>query len=128
MQYMRQATQTSEHYGVTSHIYKLTEQKWAETDATWRANHEMANAEAQANGDSTLFQPLAETQALSKMPTLRDPEQPSKFPVVDPETIVGPMVRYAKIQHQQPATKRPSFLRIFTDPSSMLASFNARRS
>jgi hypothetical protein len=128
VQYMRQAAQTSEHYGVTSHIYKLTEQKWAEIDAVWRANFEMANAEAQANGDSPIFQPLAETEALSKVPSLRDPQQPSKFPVVDPETIVGPMVRYAKIQQQQPASKkRPSFLRIFTDPASMLSNLSARR-
>ncbi|KJX96429.1 hypothetical protein TI39_contig627g00001 [Zymoseptoria brevis] len=128
MEYMRLAAQTSEHYGVTSRIYKLTEQKWSEIDATWRANHEMANAEAQAHGDSPIFQPLAETEALSKMPSLRDPQQPSKFPLVDPETIVGPMVRYAKIQHSQPTTaKRPSFLRIFTDPASMLTNIAVRR-
>lgn len=121
VEYMKQAARVSEHYGVTSQIYKLTEDKWAEIDAKWRKNHEWANAAAQAMGENTLFQPLAETQALKKMPSLQDPQQPSKFPAVEDADIVGPMVQYAKIQQRrQTPSKRPSFLKIFTDPSSLL--------
>lgn len=124
VEFMRHAAHTSEHYGVTSQTYKLTEQKWAEIDAIWRANHETANSEANVSNTNTFFQPLAETQALSKMPSLEDPKQPSKFPKVDEADIVGPMVQYAKIQQRRaPATnKKPSFLRIFTDPASLLGS------
>lgn len=119
VEYMRQAVHISEHYGVTSQTYKLTEQKWAEIDAVWRANHEIANAEAQVSADNTFYQPLAETQAVSKMPSLEDPKQPSKFPKVEEADIVGPMVQYAKIQHRRTPSKKPSFLKIFTDPTSL---------
>lgn len=115
VEYMRQAARVSENYGVTSQIYKLTEQKWAEIDSIWRYNHELANAEAQASGEETVFQPLAETQTLKKMPSLQDPKQPSKFPVIEEADIVGPMVQYAKIQHRRQPSKKSSFLKIFTD-------------
>ncbi|WPH01076.1 Hypothetical protein R9X50_00391100 [Acrodontium crateriforme] len=123
-EYMRQAVRVGEHYGPTSHTYKLTEQKWGEIDAQWRANHERANAEAQASGDATATtsQALPETQPLSKMPSLNDPQKPAKFPRIDDADIVGPMVQYATKVPRQPS-KRSVFLRIFTDPSSLL---NAR--
>lgn len=113
VQYMRQAARTSEHYGVTSDIYKFTEQKWAEIDAEWRLNHEKACSEAQSNGDSMPFQPLAKTQPISKLPSLQDPQRPSKFPAVS--EIVGPMVSYAKVNHERPPSRKPSFLKIFTN-------------
>ncbi|KAM3420517.1 hypothetical protein BST61_g3783 [Cercospora zeina] len=120
VEFMRQAARVSDNHGVTSHIYKLTEQKWAEIDAAWRANYETANAQARASGEDTVVQPLAETQALQKMPSLQDPKQPSKFPVVEEADIVGPMVQYAKIQHRRQPSKKSSFIKIFTDPASLL--------
>ncbi|TKA67068.1 hypothetical protein B0A55_07811 [Friedmanniomyces simplex] len=117
-EFMRQASRISEHYGPTSQIYKFTEQKWDEIDALWRTYHEQANTEAGVSADTTLYQPLAETQALSKIPSLNDPQQPSKFPMIDDADIVGPMVKYTKIQ-QQPSRK-PAFLKLFTDPASLL--------
>lgn len=117
-EFMRQAARISEHYGPTSQIYKFTEQKWSEIDALWRAYHERANTEAGVSADTTLYQPLAETQALSKIPSLNDPQQPSKFLQVSDADIVGPMVKYTKIQ-QQP-TRKGAFLKLFTDPASLL--------
>ncbi|KAK3074795.1 hypothetical protein LTR53_002461 [Teratosphaeriaceae sp. CCFEE 6253] len=116
--YMRQALRISEHYGPTSQTFKFTEQKWAEIDAQWRAYHELANAEAGVRDDTTLYQPLAETQPLAAMPSLIDPHQPSKFPMVAEADIVGPMVKYAKIQRQP--SRKPAFLKLFTDPASLL--------
>ncbi|KAK1035598.1 hypothetical protein LTS16_014420 [Friedmanniomyces endolithicus] len=117
-EFMRQASRISEHYGPTSQIYKFTEQKWAEIDALWRAYHERANTEAGVSDDTTLFQPLAETQALSKIPSLTEPQQPSKFLMVDDADIVGPMVKYTKIQRLP--SRKPAFLKLFTDPASLL--------
>ncbi|KXT17077.1 hypothetical protein AC579_4366 [Pseudocercospora musae] len=119
VEFMRQAVHISEHYGVTSQTYRLTEQKWAEIDAVWRTNHEMANTEAQVSADNTFYQPLAETQAILKMPSLEDPSQPSKFPKVEEADIVGPMVQYAKIQHRRAPSRKQSFLKIFTDPTPL---------
>ncbi|RMZ21115.1 hypothetical protein D0859_14877 [Hortaea werneckii] len=117
-EYMRVAVHVSEHYGPTSQTYKLTEQKWSEIDAQWRSYHERANQEAGVDSEITLFQPLAETQRVSKLPSLNDPQHPSKFPAIAEGDIVGPMVQYAKIQ-RRPSSK-PAMLRLFTDPSSLL--------
>lgn len=125
---MRLVARTGEHYGPTSQTYKFTEEKWAEIDGKWRAYHETANTEAGASTDNTRYQPLAETQPLSKMPSLNDPEQPAKFPRIDEADIVGPMVQYAKIQRRP--SKKPAFLKLFTDPTSLLggrAVFGLRR-
>jgi hypothetical protein len=37
---------TGEHYGVTSKIYKLTEEKWADVDMQWKKNSELLIAKA----------------------------------------------------------------------------------
>lgn len=126
--YMRQAAPISEHYGPTSRTFKLTERKWAEIDAVWRANYELAKAQAGSPRESPECQPLPETTPLPKMTALpNDPEQPSKFPKIDESDIVGPMVQYARVQRQP--TRRPSFLRLFTDPASLLgrSTFSMRR-
>jgi hypothetical protein len=127
MDYMRQATPISEHYGPTSRTFKLAECKWAEIDSMWRANHELANVQAGGSARSPVYQALAETAPLPKMPSLNDPQQPSKFPKIDDSEIVGPMVQYARIQGRP--SRRPSFLRIFTDPASLLgrSAFSMRR-
>lgn len=128
MDYMRQATPISEHYGPTSRTFKLAERKWAEIDAVWRANHELANAQAGVGSSrSPAYQYLVETAPLPKMPALNDPQQPPKFPEVEASDIVGPMVQYARVQ--RPPTRRPSFLRLFTDPASLLgrSAFSVRR-
>ena len=91
--YLRQAARIREHHGPTSETFRLTEQKWAEIDAKWRANQEKANQKAEVSAHSPQFQPLAEAQAVSSMPALNDPQRPSKFPAVDEAEIVGPMVQ-----------------------------------
>ncbi|KAF2721496.1 hypothetical protein K431DRAFT_224141 [Polychaeton citri CBS 116435] len=127
LEYMRHAARISEHYGPTSHTFKLSEQKWAEIDATWRSYHEEATSQAEACGEAPHFQSLAQTAPLSKMPSMEDDQPEGKFPKVDQSDIVGPMVQYARI-HRQPS-KRHSILRIFTDPTSLISrsSFNMRR-
>lgn len=116
--YMRHAARITENYGPTSQTSRYTEQKWAEIDARWRANLEEANAEAEACGETPAFQSLAETQPASRIPTLNDPHQPNKFPSVNEDDIVGPMVQYAKATTKP--TKKTSILRILTNPAALL--------
>lgn len=127
LEYMRHAAHISEHYGPTSQTFKLSEEKWAKIDATWRAYHEDAASRAEACGEAPQFQALAETVPLSKMPSLEDNAQGGKFPQIDQADIVGPMVQYARTQ--QPPTRRRAILRIFTDPTSLISrtSFGSRR-
>lgn len=124
-QFINQAARTSEHYGPTSQVYKLTEQKWTEIDALWRKNHEIAVEQAKKieriRGESLHearlperdYQPLAEHAPLAKLPSLNDPNNTGKFPKLDEADIVGPMVQYAQITTQ--ASKRTVFLKFFKD-------------
>lgn len=116
--YMRHATRITENYGPTSQIFRYTEQKWAEIDALWRQNLEDANAEAEARGEPPAFQSLAETQPVSRIPTLNDPHQPNKFPAINEDDIVGPMVQYARTT-AKPA-KKSTFLKLLTSPAALL--------
>jgi hypothetical protein len=108
-QFMHQAARTSEHYGPTSQVYKYTEKKWAEIDAQWKRNHELVVAKTAANGETPVFQPLAEPAPLTDLPALDDP---LKFPKLDGSDIVGPMVKYAKIK-QKSSSKKSAFLKFF---------------
>lgn len=124
-QFINQAARTCEHYGPTSQVYKLTEQKWTEIDAIWRRNHEMAVEQAKKVGNprgesphearlpERDYQPLAEPAPLAKLPSLNDPNNTGKFPKLDEADIVGPMVQYAQITTQ--ASKRTAFLKFFKD-------------
>ncbi|KAI5275179.1 hypothetical protein E4T47_01904 [Aureobasidium subglaciale] len=118
-QFMHQAARTSEHYGPTSQVYKYTEKKWAEIDAEWKRNHELVVAKTAANGETPVFQPLAEPAPLTDLPALDDP---LKFPRLDGSDIVGPMVKYAKIK-QKSSSKKSAFLKFFNNvrtPSNTL--------
>lgn len=124
--YMRHATRIAEHYGPTSQVFHYTEQKWAEIDSNWRTNFDVANESV--DGQNRVQQSLAEHEPISRMPTLNDPRQPAKFPTIDDTEIVGPMVRYVKLQAKP--SKKPTFLKIFTSPASLLAGrspFGSRR-
>lgn len=125
IEYMRQAARTSEHYGPTSQTMKLTEQKWAGIDAEWKRNHEVAVSRAAASGEGPVYQPLAEIAALSKVPSLNDPQNAGKSPKLDESEIYAPMVQYAKIQRRP--SKKANFLRLFTDPASLLGRPGFRR-
>lgn len=113
-QFMHQAARTSEHYGPTSQVYKYTERKWAEIDAQWKRNHELVVAKTAANGETPIFQPLAEPSPVTKLPALDDS---SKFPRLEGSDIVGPMVKYAKIT-SKPSSKKSAFLKFFNNVRS----------
>jgi hypothetical protein len=118
-QFMHQAARTSEHYGPTSQVYKYTEKKWAEIDAQWKRNHELVVAKTAANGETPVFQVLAEPSPVTELPALDDP---LKFPKLDGSDIVGPMVKYAKIK-QKSSSKKSAFLKFFNNvrtPSNTL--------
>lgn len=117
--YMRQAARTRENHGPTSEVYRLTAEKWHEIDHEWRVNFGKATAEAEANGEFPDLQALPATQPVQTLPTLNDPENPSRFPAVDEANIVGPMIQYAAVQ-RAPLKRKATLLRIFTDPVSLL--------
>ncbi|KAI4088002.1 MAG: hypothetical protein LQ344_006377 [Seirophora lacunosa] len=115
--FMRHLMRTSEHYGVTSRIHKITEQKWAAIDAEWKRNTDVCLSRTAENGhEHALSQSqssVAEPAPMVKLPSLNGPRSEGKFPKLGDQDIVGPMeVIASQLQQQQEqrrATKRSFF-------------------
>lgn len=122
--FTKHLVRTGEHFGVTSKHYKLTEEKWAEIDALWKAYHTAVNKSV--FGEEIATEPTAtiEPAPLVKMPTLNDLNGEGKFPKLGDEDIVGPMVQFAaQVQKQKPQSRKRAFLQFFRDikfPGSFL--------
>lgn len=122
---------TGEHYGPTSMVHKLTEEKWAAMDAEWKRNTDVCLSRTAENGfEYALSQSqssVAEPAPLAKLPSLNGPKSEGKFPKLGDQSIVGPMeVIASQVQQQQQqrkSTKR-SFFRflqgVFTPPNVYL--------
>ncbi|KAF2002642.1 hypothetical protein P154DRAFT_552955 [Amniculicola lignicola CBS 123094] len=120
--FTKHQVRTGEHFGTTSKTYMLTGQKWAEIDAVWKANHDLAISRATQMGEEPEPSSPLEPAPLSIMPTLNDPHNNGKFPKLGDEDIVGPMVQIAA-QIQKTPTKKRAFFKFFSDmkfPSSFL--------
>jgi hypothetical protein len=125
--FTKHQVRTGEHYGVTSKIYKFTEEKWGEIDKQWRENHQAAISRATASGEEPEPQSPVEPAPLSKMPTLNDPKSAGKFPKLGDEDIVGPMVQIAS-QIQKTPTRKRAFFKFLSDmkfPSSFFGRSSA---
>lgn len=99
--YTKHLVRTGEHYGATSSTFKLTEEKWAETEAVWRKNHDSLvekTAESGADAFNGLEYSVMGEQArdlVTKIPSLNDGRGRGKFPQLGDGEIVGPMVKVA---------------------------------
>ena len=114
--YTKHLVRTGEHYGVTSKAYKLTEEKWAATDASWRKNNDLTIANTVESGSeafatlkhTTLSDPSSKN-FMTKIPSLNDPRSEGKFPQLGDEDIVGPMVQVAAQLQRSPSKKAKLF-------------------
>ncbi|KAI4182769.1 MAG: hypothetical protein LQ346_006489 [Caloplaca aetnensis] len=113
---------TSEHYGPTSRIHKLTESKWAGIDAEWKRNSDVCLARTAQNGyEHALSQSqssVAEPAPLAKLPSLNGPKSEGKFPNIGDQGIVGPMdvaASQAQQQQQQRRSTKRSFFRFLQE-------------
>lgn len=114
--YTKHLVRTGEHYGVTSKAYKLTEEKWAATDASWRKNSDLTIANTVESGShafatlkhTTLGDPSS-NNIMTKIPSLNDPRSDGKFPQLGDEDIVGPMVQVAAQLQRSPSKKAKLF-------------------
>ncbi|KAG8527915.1 uncharacterized protein KY384_006831 [Bacidia gigantensis] len=89
-----------ENAGPTSDIHRLTNEKWAEIDATWKSTiascvdqlgpqEQVDPVSPQQSG--SIGRELAKTPPPLKMPALYGPNSDGKFPKVGDRGIVGPM-------------------------------------
>ena len=123
--FQKHIARTGEHYGTSSKVFRLTEQKWAEIDREWKRNVETAWAslpEEATEGDASSprardtpsleLAPQSATVApmpapLMKMPSLNGPKSEGKFPMLGDEGIVGPMEQFPSLAMQpQPLAQR----------------------
>ncbi|KAE9377781.1 hypothetical protein N431DRAFT_166172 [Stipitochalara longipes BDJ] len=119
--YTKHLVRTGEHYGVTSKTYRLTEEKWASIDATWRKNNEITIGRTVDSGTAafatlkhTTFGDATNSNIMTKIPSLNDPRSEGKFPQLGDEDIVGPMVQVAA-QLQRTPGKKAKFFKFITE-------------
>ncbi|KAL1971545.1 hypothetical protein VTN31DRAFT_2166 [Thermomyces dupontii] len=87
--YAKHLVRTSEHYGVTSTIYQLTQEKWASIERQWKEHYETLVANS-GKIDAVLGLTTSHIHRDEgvKLPRLHDN---AKFPELGDEEIVGPM-------------------------------------
>lgn len=96
--YAKHLARTNEHYGPTSKVYKLTEEKWALIDTSWKDYHnamtdslgpELKRASDHSSQYSQRSIPLEKPISRIVMPEIDD--KCGKFPELGDGEIVGPM-------------------------------------
>ncbi|KAH8422893.1 uncharacterized protein LDX57_000649 [Aspergillus melleus] len=87
--FAKHLVRTGEHYGITSNIYKLTEEKWESINNEWRRQHEamLSQLEATEGPHLRLVNSHCDPYEQFKIPRLHD----DKFPELGDGEIVGPM-------------------------------------
>lgn len=110
--YLDHLERTGEHYGETSKIYRLTEEKWAEIDAEWKRNADLCLSHAAETTATTMslsqsdLVPEPFITPLVKIPSLNGPRSEGKFPTLGEKGIVGPMEQVPSMVQQPPRRKR----------------------
>jgi hypothetical protein len=108
--YAKHLARTAEHYNTTSKVHQLTEEKWAQIEARWKRNYELARSRAtDGAGESIALarQPsLVEPSPLTKIPSISGPCSDGKFPKLGDSGIVGPMTQIEPIPQPRPRRKR----------------------
>jgi hypothetical protein len=117
--FTKQLVRTGEHFGTTSMTYLLTEEKWSEIDATWRAHNEAMLSEMAATaGEHEVLEERAAAAAgtLVEIPELDVRGAEGKFPKLGDEVIVGPMVQIAsRLQRKRSASRKARVLKWVKD-------------
>lgn len=87
--FAKHLVRTGEHYGVTSNIYKLTEEKWESINREWKQHHESMLSELDTGECAFLSLNKSHLDPCKqlKIPRLND----NKFPELGDQEIVGPM-------------------------------------
>ena len=110
--YTRHLARVGEHYGATSKIYRLTEEKWAEIDNVWKSNGDVCLAQIIDTGGFEGALDRESPAPLIKLPSLNGPRSEGKFPKLGDEVIVGPMEQVAgPVNPQKRSSKKRSFLK-----------------
>lgn len=88
--FAKHLVRTGEHYGITSNIYKLTEEKWEAINREWKQSYETLVIQLDISGWESLGLTKTSLHPCEqiKLPRLHDND---KFPELGDGEIVGPM-------------------------------------
>lgn len=88
--FARHLVRTGEHNGLTSNIYKLTEEKWESINKEWKRNHEAMLSDLGSGDGAGLGLTNSHLNGCDQLqiPRLHDN---AKFPELGDQEIVGPM-------------------------------------
>jgi hypothetical protein len=122
--YAKHIARTVEHYGSTSKVYKLTEEKWASVDNVWKRQHDLMRTALApvlarlSDGDSEMQDSTTSSAVLEKpltkvvVPVI---DKSGKFPELGDGEIVGPM---SVARPRLPATDQDKILGAKSPPLS----------
>ncbi|KAL5337002.1 hypothetical protein BJX70DRAFT_255330 [Aspergillus crustosus] len=111
--FFKHLVRTGEHYGVTSKIYMLTQEKWESINREWKRHHEAMLSQLEtSNGPMlSMIESHRDPCEQVRIPTLHD----NKFPELGDGEIVGPMkIAPATGRCRERSLKR-NFFRFFQD-------------
>ncbi|CAD6505888.1 BgTH12-06820 [Blumeria graminis f. sp. triticale] len=107
--YTKHLLRTGEHYGITSQIYQLTEEKWNATDKIWQRYHEITVENMIENGSgafkSTSTCPWDEEEHSTNTSPNNLSRHGNKYSLLGDQNIIGPMVQAAATLRRTPPTK-----------------------
>ena len=111
LNFMKHLARTRENYSTTSKIHQLTEEKWAQIDAQWSKNYELATSRTVKNTEKALDAFVkanaAKPMPSMQLPSLNGPQSEGKFPKLGDEGIVGPMIQEkSQLQPRSKGRKR----------------------
>ncbi|KAL4996815.1 hypothetical protein BDV10DRAFT_101497 [Aspergillus recurvatus] len=111
--FTKHLVRTGEHYGVTSKIYKLTQEKWESINREWKRHYEamLAQLEAQNGPILSTIESHRDPCEQVKIPTLHD----DKFPELGDGEIVGPMKIAPATGRCRDRSLKRNFFRFFHD-------------
>ncbi|KAL3434745.1 hypothetical protein BDV09DRAFT_185650 [Aspergillus tetrazonus] len=111
--FTKHLVRTGEHYGVTSKIYKLTQEKWESINSEWKRHYEamLAHLEALNGPVLSTIESHRDPCEQVKIPTLHD----DKFPELGDGEIVGPMKIAPATGRCRDRSLKRNFFRFFHD-------------
>ncbi|KAL4741712.1 hypothetical protein BDV11DRAFT_182236 [Aspergillus similis] len=111
--FTKHLVRTGEHYGVTSKIYKLTQEKWESINREWKRHYEamLAHLEALNGPILSTIESHRDPCEQVKIPTLHD----DKFPELGDGEIVGPMKIAPATGRCRDRSLKRNFFRFFHD-------------
>ena len=113
-QYAQHIARVIEHYGETSKVYKLTEEKWSSIDSQWKRSYDHLTTALQpqlarlSDGPATPDSPISLLDKPVSRVVVPSMDKSGKFPELGDKDIIGPLtIGIAKVPELQRGALTP---------------------